>query len=150
MIGQESTMRKSEMNEEQLRQRALFVDSLASAGWHGSNFNRNFDDGLWSSPEASMTYASADMSLRLDLLFEEPRLIFYIGARSGKSLGLVFKCVDRLKAVVDAVIGMQDIIASDNVKEMSKELVATCPEVFKISASGNRLIPVKSQVSRKD
>ncbi|MEA2894736.1 MAG: hypothetical protein QOJ84_351 [Bradyrhizobium sp.] len=141
-------MRKKEMNEEQLRQRSLFVDSLANAGWRGSNFNHNFDEGLWSSPEASMTYSNRQMSLRLDLSFEDPRMIFYLGSKSGKSLGLVFKCGDRQKSLLDAVIGMQDSIGPDSIKDKSEDLLAICPNMFKISASGGKLIPIKPKKSK--
>ncbi len=140
-------MRKTEMNEEQLKDRSFFVDKLGSAGWRGSNFNRNFDEGLWSSPEASMTYSNGTISLRLDSLFDDPRQILYIESRAGKSLGLVFKCPDRLNALLQAIVGMQDSIAPDNIKDKAEELLAVCPNMFKISASGDKLIPVKPMKS---
>jgi hypothetical protein len=140
-------MRKSELSEEQLQQRRFFVDTLADAGWRGSNFNRNFDLGLWSSPEASLTYSNGQMSLRLDLAFEDPRIIFYISSTSGKSLGLVFKCEDRHKSLLAAVIGMQDSITPENIKDKTEELAVVCPKLFKISASGDKLLPVKSKIS---
>src|SRR6266567_146975 len=99
-------MRKSEMNEEQLRQRSLFVDTLTNAGWRGSNFNRNFDEGLWSSPEASMTYSNPRLVLRMDLSFEDPRFILYISSPAGKSLGLVLKCLKNQEQLLRVVIEM--------------------------------------------
>ena len=136
------------MSAEQLRQRSYFVDKLEKAGWSGSNFNRNFDEGLSSSPEASMTYTNRQLTLRLDLLFKDPRVILYIDARSGKSLGLVFKCEDRQQALLETLIGMQDRIASDNLKKSTEELLAVCPNIFKISATGDKLILIKSKSSR--
>ena len=140
-------MRKGEMNEEQLRQRSLFVNTLTTAGWSGSNFNRNFEEGLWSSPEASMTYSNPHQALRMDLSFEDPRLILYVSSPAGKSLGLVFKCLENQEQLLKVVIGMQDTIAQDNVKDKMKELVAICPNVFKISARGDKLIPIKGHAS---
>jgi hypothetical protein len=140
-------MEKAEMNEEQLRRRSLFVDTLAAAGWRGLNFNQKFDAGLWTSPEASMEYTSGTMTLRLDFLCEDPRVILYLDSREGKSLGLVFRCEDRLKPLVDAIIGMQDTVNPANIKEKSEKLLAACPKMFKISASGDKEIPVKSKRS---
>jgi hypothetical protein len=142
-------MRKSEMSQKQLEQRSLFVDTLANAGWRGSNTNRNFDEGLWTAVEASLTYSNQDISLRLDLSFEDPRVILYISSKQGKSLGLVFKCEDRQKDLLDAVVGMQDNLTADNVKNKMQELVIACPNVFKISLSGDKLIPVKPKNSKK-
>ena len=138
-------MRKSEMSEKQLQQRSLLVETLEAAGWRGSNFNRNFDQGLWSSPEASMNYSGGSMSLRLDLLFEDPRMILYLTSKGGKSLGLVFKCEDRQKQLLDAIVGMQDSLTPENVKTKTVDFLAVCPNVFKISSSGDKLIPVKSK-----
>jgi hypothetical protein len=138
-------MRKSEMSKGQLDQRSLFVDTLETAGWRGSNFNRNFDEGLWEDPEASMDYSSRTISLRLDLSFEDPRMILYISSKGGKSLGLVFKCEDRQKQLLEAIVAMQDSLTPENVKTKTVDLLAVCPNVFKISASGDKLIPVKSK-----
>lgn len=95
-----------------------------------------------------MEYSNSAIDLRLDLLFEDPRIILYLDSKEGKSLGLVFKCEDRLKSLVNAVVRMQDIITPGNIKEKSEELLAACPKVFKISASGDKLIPIKSKRSR--
>jgi hypothetical protein len=142
-------MRKSEMSQEQLRQRSLFVDTLANAGWRGSNTNRNFDEGLWTTVEASLTYSNRDISLELELSFENPRLIFRIHSKEGKNLGLVFRCEDRRKDLVEAIVGMQDNLTADNVKNKMQELVTICPNAFKISASGDKLIPVSPKNSKK-
>ena len=142
-------MRKSEMSQEQLQQRSLFVDTLANAGWRNSNTNRNFDEGLWTTVEAKLTYSNRDMSLELELSFENPRLIFHINSKEGKSLGLVFKCLDRQKDLLEAIVGMQDHLTTDNVKNKMQELVIVCPNVFKISASGDKLLPIKPMSSQK-
>jgi hypothetical protein len=140
-------MRKSEMNDKQLKERSFLVNTLSDAGWRGSNFNRDFDEGLWSSPEASMTYSNPTVSLRLDMSFDDPRQTLYIESSDGKSLGLVFKCPDRLNALMQAIIGMQDAIAPGNIKEKAEELLAVCPNMFKISASGDQLLPVRPRKS---
>lgn len=140
-------MEKGEMNEEQLRRRTFFVDTLAAAGWRGLSFNQKFDAGLWTSPEASMQYASGTMTLRLDFVFEDPRVILYIDSPEGKSLGLVFRCEDRLKPLLETIVGMQDTIGPANIKEKSEELLTVCTKMFKISASGDKLIPVRSKRS---
>ena len=85
------------------------------------------------------------MSLRLDLLFEDPRMILYLTSKGGKSLGLVFKCEDRQKQLLDAIVGMQDSLTPENVKTKTVDFLAVCPNVFKISSSGDKLIPVKSK-----
>jgi hypothetical protein len=141
-------MEKSEMSEEQLRQRSVFIESLSAAGWRGLNFNQKFEQGLWTSPEASMEYSNGPITLRLDQLFEDPRVILYLDSQEGKSLGLVFKCADRLKPLLDAVIEMQDTVSAANIKEKSERLLAACPKMFKISASGDQLIPVKPRKSQ--
>lgn len=140
-------MRKTEMSDEQLRSRSLFVEALSSAGWRGSNFNQDFDEGLRTSPEASMSYSNSQLTLRMDLLFEDPRAILYLDAKGGKSLGLVFKCADRLKPLLDAVVGIQNNVGPGNIKDKSEELLAACPSMFKISASGDKLIPIKPKIS---
>lgn len=141
-------MRRSEMTEEQLKNRALFVETLAGSDWKGLSFNDDFDQGLWSSPEASFEYSNPAMTLRLDFICEDPRVILYLDSPEGKSLGLVFKCFDDLKPLLDAVVGMQDGISPSTIKENSELLLAACPNMFKISASGDKLIPVKSKRSR--
>jgi hypothetical protein len=137
-------MRQSEMNQEQLARRSLFVDTLTAAGWRSSNNNRNFDNGLWVSPEASLSYSNPDMTLIFELALDDPRAILHLDAKGGRTLGLVFKCVDRLKDLLNAVVAMQNDISPDNVKNTSTNLLAVCPEMFKISASGDKLIPVKA------
>jgi hypothetical protein len=141
-------MRKSEMTDEQVKNRSFFVDTLAKAGWQGSNFNQKFDRGLWASPEASMEYSNPAMDLRLDFVFEDPRIILYLDSKEGRTLGLVFKCEDRLKPLLDAVVGMQNTIGPGNIKAKSEDLLAACPKMFKISASGDKLVPVKPKRSR--
>ena len=141
-------MRRSEMNEFQLEKRNMFVKTLKTAGWHDLNFNQKFDAGLWVSPEASMEYTNQTMTLRLDLIFEEPRSILYLDSKEGKSLGLVFKCEDQLKPLLDTVTGMQDSIAPDNIKDKAEDLLAACSAMFKISESGDKLIPVRSKKSK--
>lgn len=135
------------MNDEQLKSRDMFLTALSEAGWSGSNTNRNFDAGLWTSPEASMTFSNAQVSLQFDLALEDPRAILYINSTQGKQLGLVFKCNDRLKPLLDTVVGMQATISPGNIKEKSEQLLAACPNMFKISGSGNKMIPVKPQRS---
>jgi hypothetical protein len=132
---------------EQLQRRSSFVNKLEKSGWSGSNFNRNFDAGLSSTPEASMTYSNRQLELRLDLLFKDPRMILYLDADSGKSLGLVFRCEDHQAELLETVIRMQDRIAPDNLKDSTEELLAVCPSIFKISATGDKLIPIKSKGS---
>ncbi len=139
-------MRKSELNESQLSIRALFVETLKAKGWQGSLFNQQFDQGLWVSPDASLNYSHESLTMRVDLnLDDDPRVILYISSAEGKSLGLVFKCVDNLKPLLDALVGMQNTISPDNIKQKSDELFVACPQMFKISASGDKLIPVKSK-----
>jgi len=141
-------MKKSEMNEGQLRDRTHFVEALTKAGWRGSLFNEQFDEGLWVSPEASMEFSSSTISLRFDFVAKDPRLILYIDSPEGKELGLIFRCLERMEALLMAVIGMQDSIAPSNIKEKTPQLLEACPKLFKISASGDREIPVKSSRKR--
>ena len=141
-------MRKSEMSEEQLERRRLFVETLAAAGWRPLPFNEQFDRGLKTSPEASFDYEGQRLTLRLDFRAEDPRVIFYLDSSEGRSLGLVFRCADRLKALLDSIVSMQNNIARDNIKEKSADLLKVCPQMFKISASGDKEIPVKSARAR--
>jgi hypothetical protein len=141
-------MRKSEMNQDELRYRDLFVETLSSKGWHGARRNQQFDRGLWVSPEASMTYSNGALELRFDLYCEDPRVILYLESPGGKTLGLVFRCEDRLRPLLDTVVAMQDVVSPGNIKDKTKELLAACPRMFKISASGNKLIPVKPNRSK--
>ena len=141
-------MKKSELSAEQLATRSTIIETLSAHGWKGLPFNEQFDQGLWSSPEASMEHAGKSLTLRLDLKFDDPRLILYIDSSEGKNLGLVFKCIDKAKPLVDALVAMQDSLAPDNIKTKSEELLAVCPEMFKISESGDKLIPVKSKARK--
>jgi hypothetical protein len=141
-------MEKSEMSETQLRDRGRFVDALTKSGWSGTLFNEQFDEGLWVSPEASMEFSSPTIELRFDFVAEDPRLILYISSPDGKELGLVFRCLDRVEALLAAVISMQDSISPSNLKTKTPELLAACPKMFKISASGDSEIPVKSGPKR--
>jgi len=141
-------MRKSEMNEQQLRNREIFVETLTSAGWNALNFNQQFDAGLWVSPEASMEYINPEMTLRFDFICKDPRTILYLDSTEGKSLGLVFKCEDRLEQLLEIVVGFQDSINSANSKDKVEELLVVCPKIFKIAASGDKLIPIKPKKSR--
>lgn len=142
-------MRRTEMSEQQLKNRQLFVDSLLAVGWRGSNFNQDFDQGLRVSPEASMEYSNSAMDLRFDFVCQDPRLILYLDSHEGKSLGFVFKCENQLEPLLDAVIGMQDTISPGNLREKSAELLRACPEMFKISPSGDGLIRVTSKEKGK-
>ncbi len=138
-------MRKTEMNEIQITNRNLFVNTLAAAGWQGSNFNKNYDEGLWSSPEASLEFSNQTMTLRCDYICDNPRVILYLDSREGKSLGLVFSYEDHLDPLLKAIVKIQNSIRSDNIKEACKELLDACPKMFKISSSGDKLIPVKQR-----
>ena len=141
-------MRRSEMNEQQLKHRDLFVETLMSAGWTGLNFNEQFDSGLRVSPEASMEYSNPELTLRFDFICKDPRTILYLDSTEGKSLGLVFRCEDRLKQLLEVTVGFQDSINPANFKDKIEELLTVCPKIFKIAASGDRLIPIKSKNSR--
>lgn len=141
-------VKKSQMTERQLSDRTLFVKTLANAGWRGTLFNEHFDSGLSGSPEASMEYSSKAMELRFDFEAKDPRLILYLDSPEGKSLGLVFRCPDQLDALLQAVIGIQDSVTAANIKKKSEELLSACPEMFKISASGDKEIRVKPARSR--
>jgi hypothetical protein len=141
-------MKKAEMNKTQLADRAFFVERLSKAGWRKTLFNEQFDQGLWISPEASMEHSGKDISLRFDFLAEDPRLILYVDATGGKELGLVFRCPDRIRELVEAVIAMQDSVTAANVKKHAEQLIEVCPRMFKISASGDKEIPVKPGSSR--
>jgi len=141
-------MKKSEMNESQLRDRTLFVDTLSRAGWQGTLFNEQFDEGLWTAPEASLEFSSKAMQMRFDFEAEDPRVILYLDSPEGRSLGLVFRCIDRLAPLLKAVIAVQDTINAANIKRKSEEFLSACPNVFKISASGDKEIPVKPARSR--
>lgn len=137
------------MSERQLADRTLFVNTLSKAGWSGTLFNEHFDEGLAATPEASMEYSSKSMDLRFDFNAKGPRVILYLDSSEGKSLGLVFRCMDQLEALLAAVIGIQDTVSATNIKQKSEELLAACPEMFKISASGDKEIPVKAKKSKK-
>ncbi|MEW5737527.1 MAG: hypothetical protein AB1938_01305 [Myxococcota bacterium] len=143
-------MRKTEMTPEQLRERARFVELFAAKGWKPlPNFTGHFDDGLWIEPEAAFEYDNGKLTLRCDRYFADPRVILYLDSREGKTLGLVFKCPDT-GPLLAAIVGMQDDIGSDNLKEKADELFEACPRMFKISGSGDRLIPVKSKARLKN
>jgi hypothetical protein len=141
-------MQKSELSQAQLRDRSAFVETLSQAGWRGTGFNQQFEEGLWISPEASLEYSSSTISLRFDFEAEDPRFILYINSADGRELGLVFRCQDRLKQLLEAVIGMQDSLTPANIKDKAETLLAACPKMFKISASGVAEIPVKGRSSR--
>ena len=141
-------VKKSEMNASQLKDRKLFVDKLTKAGWSGTLQNEQFDEGLWVSPEATMEYSSKTMSLRFDFVLKDPRLILYLDSKEGKILGLVLRCMDRVDAIVEAVIAIQDTVDAGTLKKSSEQLLDACPEMFKISASGDKEVPVKKAKSR--
>jgi hypothetical protein len=133
------------MTDEQLARRTTFVTTLEGAGWRPLPFNADFDQGLNGAPEASLEYAAhGGTTLRLDFQAEDPRVILYVDAADGRSLGLVFRCFNRLEVLLDAIVTMQDTIGPGNIPEHSKKLLAACPEMFKISASGDKEIPVRS------
>ena len=96
-----------------------------------------------------MLYSSPQISLQLDLTLEDPRVILRLSSKEGKNLGLVFKCVNRLKAILDAIIDMQDSLSPENVNTKRVQLLDACPDIFRISASGDKLIPVKPQKPAK-
>ncbi len=141
-------MRKSELDQDQLTIRGLFVDTLARAGWRGLNFNQKFDQGLWTSPEASMEYKRSEMTLRCDFLCGDPRLILYMDSRQGKSIGLVFRYRDRLLPLLATLVRVQGAIDLNNLGDVAEELLVACPEMFKIASSSDGLIPVRSRAKR--
>jgi len=141
-------MKKTELNKTQLADRTFFVERLSKAGWQVTLFNEQFDQGLWISPEASMEHKGRDVSLRFDFLAADPRLILYVDAARGKELGLVFRCPDRIRELVEAVIKMQDSVTAANVKKHAEQLIEVCHKMFKISASGDKEIPVRPRSSR--
>lgn len=143
--GVGAVMDKSHMSSRHLQLRTLFVDTLAAAGWQGTNINRDFDRGLDGIVEASMRYTNAhNMSFRFDYAFEEGSLTLYIDSADGRTLGLVFKCADRPKPLLDAVVQLQDTLAPGTIKESSEALLAACPQMFKMSGSAGKLVPVTS------
>jgi len=142
-------MRKSEMKPAQLRERARFVEALQAKGWKPlPNFTGHFDDGLWAEPEAAFEYDNGQITLRCDRYFADPRVILHLDSNDGKTLGLVFKCPD-IEPLLAAIVGLQDSITPQNIKQKSAELYTACSEMFKIGGDGDKLIRVKGPTPRR-
>ncbi|MFC7326717.1 hypothetical protein [Marinactinospora rubrisoli] len=105
------------------RDRRLVVERLEAAGWEMAV-------GAVTLSRAALTYPRGRMVLEIERHHERPELLFNLVDPRGGELTVFPVYGDRLADTLDAIVGFQDRIGPDDYREVLRELVAACPEVY--------------------
>ena len=136
-------MRKREMTQEQLRERAIIVDTLTTAGWKGTVFNLLFERGKPVKYEASMEYQGKRMNLTLNYEAKIHVVVLGIYERSGRGIDLVIHFDDKLEKLLSTIISFQDAISATNYKESIRQIMKVCPSVDAVLLEqGEQIVPI--------
>lgn len=122
-------MRKNEMAEKQLQERALLIKKLSNSGWIGRKTNSLFDEGWWFDAEAVMDYQNDGIELVIQYCAEDNSVDFSINEGSD-GIDFVIKFEDKLKEVLDEIVNFQNSISLDNYKNYIRQILKVCPLTF--------------------
>ncbi len=136
-------MRKNEMSEVQMYERAMIITMLSAAGWNTSDQNKMFDEGLWTYFEVNMDYQND--SVRILLRYEAEKRVIYFSTQDagGKELTLHIYYEGQLEQLLRLIVGFQDVISGENYNQYVRDIVRLCPSTYAaVGEEGEQLVQV--------
>jgi hypothetical protein len=133
-------MFKEELNQQQLRDRNLFIKKLISAGWDPKGWDELFEGGACLTPEAQAEYQNTTFDLRLSYYAGQGyMLVECVGRDDPTRLSLLFYPNQNFEILVDKVIAMQDTLSPSNYPDFITMMIPLCKLILLETPEG----PVK-------
>lgn len=119
-------MRKNEMTQKQIEERALLIATLSNSGWVGRTTNSLFDEGWWFDAEAVMDYQNAEIELIIHYCAADSSIDFSIN-QGPNGLDFVIQFEDKLSKILTIILDCQESITLNNYKTYIGEMLQVCP-----------------------
>jgi hypothetical protein len=133
-------MRKTEMSPQQLVQRELIVETLAVAGWQTpTNENEMFDQGLWLTREAVMSYAGPAVTLWMFYRADQNAMYIQFEFAEENMFELKLGIDEKLPEVLEAITSFQDQVTDSNYRDHIRTLMALNDEIY-VSVDGDNFV----------
>ena len=145
-------MTKSEMTEDQLADRAAFVQRVSAAGWDLGGWEQLFEDGADLEPEAQAEYQNPRAFLRLSYHARRDYVLLECGGvrsegegegNGGTPGGVVpeaenvsFYPIRDLGAIVGKVVAEQDTLSLETLPRLVKKIKPLCNYVISETSEG--------------
>jgi hypothetical protein len=149
-------MTKSELSEDQLADRAAFVERVRAAGWDVGGWEQLFENGADLEPEAQAEYVSPRAFLRLSYHARGDYVLLECGGVRGETEGageggvpagdepeaekVRFYPVNDLGAVVGAAAGEKDTLSLENLSELVSKLEPLCNYIILETPEGLKFL----------
>lgn len=143
-------MRKHEMTEEQLQERAQVIRVLANAGWQGPQRVEAFERGKLCIPEAVMEYRSETMNIEASYSAEHKYILMSISDDFGQGLDFAVYFKDRLEALLNMIVSLQDTITMTNCKNYIRKILQAFPSNVYVAKDGNYVELTDSAINERD
>lgn len=111
-----------EANQAELDEKRI-IERLKSAGW-------DLAEGAEMFGTANLTYDNGNIVIEVGQEFQKRELLVTLATPDGREITVYPVYGERLEATLDAIVGFQDRVNSDNFQDVLRELVAACPEVY--------------------
>lgn len=127
-------MRRQEMSPVQLGRRTLVVERLAAAGWSPSSSGHElFDEGLWVMFEVEMEHQGPGVHLGLMYRTDQEALWLQLEMPDGSGIELKMEAGDGLPALLEVIVGFQDVITPGDFRAHIRSIMAVCPNVHAVT-----------------
>lgn len=125
-------MLKTEMTQQQLKNRSLFLGKLREAGWKvNKGWELLFEQGHSVTPEAQTEYQNPMFELRLSYCVERDYILWEcVGRNNPIVLSLRFYLQEKLDIILDTIVEVQDTVSPDNFTDFVKKMVHLCDTVL--------------------
>lgn len=120
-------MNHEQMNEQQRRQEALFVEYLSRHGWKADATAQAIRSGMSVTPEGHALGENRHSNLAAELFLEEGILKLLVNAKEErKNVRLRFKYGDHLDMVIDWIVARQDDLSVADFTTSLPAVVEAC------------------------
>ncbi len=120
-------MKKNEMSIHTLKERNIFIQKLAYAGWEVESWDEVFDTGANVEPEAEARYTGPIFDLHLEFHADHRYLALEMVERKGENT-IFLRLYPRgeIETLLALIIANQDNIGAENYPEVVKSLIPYC------------------------
>jgi hypothetical protein len=131
-------MLKTEMTQQQLNNRSLFIGKLREAKWKiNKGWELLFEHGHSLTPEGQAEYQNPRFELRLSYYIDGGYVFLEcVGRDNPIVLSLRFYPIQKFNLIVDAVIAVQDNLSPNNYSEFVKKMIQLCDPLLIETAEG--------------
>lgn len=123
-------MKGSEVAERRAEARQVFLQQLTQAGWNVESWDAVRDAGVRIDLAAEAEYLGAFLAFRLELLAEQPIVLFGVYQLDGELVfRLRFYSQANFPSVLGQIIAVQNTLNSDNYPQLVKSLIPLCDQL---------------------